>query len=343
MEAQLPPNYKTGNKAFLQALMARGTLTFEEARPIISAIWNADTEGNEEAAQQTLDDVDEAIFIRYMDMAREAVSLFDYDIRTTIHQISKQRIYALINTTSDPQTQLATTYAPDELSYIKRLFDAMFETNNTPRMEIMAIQHMQAVKCARPPNRRQSQMNGDAEDEDSTQQPADRGLKHSEVEDVLTSLCAGGWMERSRAKYFSLAPRGLLELRPWLLETYNDPDAGPDGWQRIKKCVACKDLITYGLRCAEPDCTFRLHDVCETAYWASRAGGQKCQKCSREWTGKNYVGERAATHTDAAQRRKNTSVGGGSRTSTLADEVATQRRRQQEEEDENEDVDTEEE
>lgn len=338
----LPENYKAGNRAFLQALMARGTLTFEEARPLISAIWNAENEGDPEAAQHTAEDVDEAAFRKYTDMARDAVSLFDYDIRTTIHQISKQRVYALVNTTSDPQTQLATTYAPDELSFIKRLFDAMFEKYNTPRMEVMAVTQLQAVKHARPENRRQSDMNGENEDETSTQQPTDRGLKHSEVEDVLTSLVTGGWFEKSRAKYFSLSPRGLLELRPWLLETYNDPDAGPDDWQRIKKCAACKDLITYGLRCAEPDCTFRLHDICENAYWASRAGGEKkCQKCSRAWTGKNYVGERAATQTEAAQRRRNTAAGPDGRRSTQADEDMAQRRRQEEEEEEgDEDVDT---
>ena len=341
MESLLPPDYKTGNQAFLQALTARGTLTYEEARPIIAAILNADNAGDGEAAQATAEDIDEETFTAYMDTAREVVSLLDYDIRTIIHQVSKQRSYALVNTTSDPQTQLATTYTPDELSFIKRILDAMFETFNTPRMEVMAITQMQAVKYARPPNRRQSQVAGDGEEEAETQQSTDRGLKHSEVEEVLSSLVAGGWMEKSRARFYSLSPRGLLELRPWLLETYNDPDAGPDDWQRIKKCGACKELITYGLRCAEPECTFRLHDICETAYWASRTRGEKkCQKCSTAWTGKNYVGERAVTHTAAAERRRNT---GGGRGATLADEVLSQRRREEEEEDENEPVDTEEE
>lgn len=319
MEDILDPSYGHGHRAFLQALAARGTLTFDDARPIIAAIWNAENGAESESDPE---EVTEEYFLQFIDIARQAVSLFDYDIRSTVHQSTKQRIYTLVNTTSDPQTQLATTYSPDELSFIKRLFDAMFEAYNTPRMEIMALTQMQAIKLARP-NRRQSQMEG----EESTQTgPIDRGLKHSEVEDVLASLVDGGWLERSRAKFYSLTPRGLLELRPWLTETYNDPDAEPDEWQRVKQCEACKDLITYGLRCGEPDCTFRLHDICEDAFWRVR-GDKKCPKCSREWSGSHYVGERAVTQTEAYQRgrrRSGPSAGGGGRRSTLADEVLEQ-------------------
>lgn len=35
------PEYNDSNRAFLQAFLARGTLTFKEARPILSAIFTA--------------------------------------------------------------------------------------------------------------------------------------------------------------------------------------------------------------------------------------------------------------------------------------------------------------
>ena len=310
MDGLLDPNYGPSHRAFLQALTARGALTFEDARPILAAIWNAGEQDGE--SEHDADEVTEGDFLSYIDIARQAVSLFDYDIRTTVHQISKERLYVLVNTTSDPQTQLATTYSADELSFIKRVFDSMFETFNSPRMEVMALTQMQAMKVARP-NRRQSQIEG----EESTQSTAGRGLKHSEVEDVFASLVNGGWLEKSRNQYYSLTPRALIELRPWLIETYNDPDAEPDEWQRIKLCAACKDLITYGLRCAEPRCNFRLHDICEDAFWRVR-GDKRCPKCSREWDGKHYVGERAVT-----QRRRPPGGDGGRRTS-LAEEARRQ-------------------
>lgn len=313
MEEALGPHYGHGNRAFLQAIQARGTITFEESRPILAAIFNADN-GNDDARP---DQITEEDFQSYLDAASQAASLFDYEIRSTLHQVTKQRVYALVNTTSDPQTQLATTYTADELSFIKRLLDAMFDKYNTPRMEVLAVTEMQAIKLARP-NRRQSQTQADGAE--ASQAPIDKGLKHSEVESVLASLVEGGWMEKSREGFYSTTPRALLELRPWLVESYNDPDVEPNEWQRIKFCEACKDLITIGLRCAEPDCNLRLHDMCQDAFWRARRG-KTCPKCSKTWTGQNYVGERAVTMTEAFQRGRRRS---GGRKSTLADDVIQQ-------------------
>ncbi|KAH6996514.1 Nse1 non-SMC component of SMC5-6 complex-domain-containing protein [Ilyonectria sp. MPI-CAGE-AT-0026] len=302
--------YTAGNRAFLQAILARGTITFEEAQPVLAEIFTADR-GND--SEVRADQVTQQQFNEYIGIASEAVSLFDYEIRSTVHQVTKQRIYALVNTTSDPQTQLATIHTPDELSFIKRVLDGMFEKYNSPRMEVLAITEMQAIKLARP-DRRQSQVDADAQ----TQTPGDKGLKHSEVENVLASLVEGGWFEKSEDAFYSLSPRALLELRPWLVETYNDPDTGPDEWQRIKFCEACKDIVTIGLRCTEPNCNFRLHDICEDAFWRTRRD-KKCPKCSSAWSGEKYTGERAVTRTEAFQRGQRR--GGGWRRSTLADEV----------------------
>ena len=311
MESVLGHDYNNGNRAFLQALMARGAVTFEECRPILAAIFNAQQRSDDEVRP---DQITEQDFQKYMTTASEAVSLFDYEIRSVLHQVTRQRIYALVNTASDPQTQLATICTPEELAFIKRAFDAMFDTFNTPRMEVLAITEMQAIKLARP-DRRQSNTQVEADEESQT--PLDKGLKHSEVETVLANLVDGGWLEKSRDGFYSATPRMLLELRPWLTETYNDPDAGPNEWQRIKFCEACKDIVTVGLRCAERDCTLRLHDICQDAFWRARRG-KSCPKCSREWSGSHYVGERAVTMTQAFRKGQRRA---GGRRSSLADDV----------------------
>ena len=302
--------YGNGNRAFLQAILARGTITQDEARPILAEIWNLESGDDSEIRPEN---VSEEAFLDYIDKASEAASRFDYEIRSTVHQVTKKRIYALVNTTSDPQTQLATTYTPDELSFIKRVLDAMFDKYNSPRMEVLAITEMQAIKLARPDRR------GSVVDlETQTQQSADKGLKHSEVEGVLASLVEGGWFEKSKEGFYSLSPRALLELRPWLVETFNDPDVGAEEWQRIKFCEACKDIVTIGLRCSDPDCNMRLHDICQEAFWRTRKE-KKCPKCSKEWTGKRYIGERAVTKTEAFQKGRGR--GGAWRRSTLADDI----------------------
>ncbi|KAL7785211.1 Nse1 non-SMC component of SMC5-6 complex domain-containing protein [Trichoderma ceciliae] len=320
--------YSRGNRAFLQALLAHGTMTYQEARPIIAAIINADNAFNPDSGECRPDQIQEEMFLDYIEKASAAASLFDYEIRSTQHQATKERVFALVNTTSDPQTQLATIYSPEELSFIKRVLDAMFVKFNRPRMESLCITEMQAIKLARPP-RRESQGDG----EDQSQAPTDRGLKHSEVENVLESLVEGGWFEISREGFYSPTPRALLELRPWLVDMYNDPDAEPNEWQRIKFCEACKEIVTWGLRCSDPDCTLRLHDICQEAFWKSRRG-TNCPKCSRQWTGDHYVGERAITMTEAYQRGRRR-IGG--HRSTLADEIVHEQGGDEESEDEEED------
>ncbi|KOS21545.1 Non-structural maintenance of chromosomes element 1 -like protein [Escovopsis weberi] len=314
MDRLFQDGYGHGNRAFLQALLARGTITFKDSRPLIAAIMNADRPNDDDLARP--DHVTEDMFLDYIHKASQAASLFDYEIRSGVHQITKQRIYALINTASDPQTQLATTYSPEELSFINRVLDAMFDKFNTPRMESMCITGLQATRLSKPC---ESQAAGG--DQSLLQQEAaaaDKGLKHSEVELVMSNLLAGGWFEKSKDNFYSLTPRALLELRPWLIDSYNDPDAEPGDWQRIKFCEACKDIVTYGLRCSEPDCNARLHDICQDAYWKTRRE-KKCPKCSRDWTEKLYVGERSITMTAAYQKGQKKS---GARRRTLADEIA---------------------
>ncbi|EEY15518.1 conserved hypothetical protein [Verticillium alfalfae VaMs.102] len=276
--ANVALHYRDGNRAFLQAFMARGALTFEDARPILAAIFSAD-----ENQLVTEDKVTRQDFDSYVAAATEAISFFDYEIRSSVHQATSKRVFALVNTTSDPTTQLATTYAPDELSFVKRVLDAMFDTYNTPRMECMCLDSMQVIKLARPPKSRHDnpshheeaeEENGDGggatQAQTQTQAPTDKGLKHSEVEAMAAKLVSEGWLEKSREGFYSLSPRALMELRTWLVESFNDAEAAAGDWQRIKFCEACKDIITQGQRCAARDCNMRLHDMCGDAYWRAR-------------------------------------------------------------------------
>lgn len=124
----------------------------------------------------------------------------------------------------------------------------MFETYNTQRHEIMAITSMQAVQLAKAPteDRRQTQ-NGT-----ETQGTAGQSLTQVQAEKMMNTLVEEGWLEKSQKNFYSLSPRALMELRGWLLETYNDVDDEEDNEEegeesvskRIKLCFACKEIIT---------------------------------------------------------------------------------------------------
>ncbi|KAH8681315.1 RING-like domain-containing protein [Xylariales sp. PMI_506] len=298
-EDSVPVNYNDGNRAFLQALMSRGTVTVREAKPILAAIMTAQRPRQEPV---TPDQVTEADFEAHIGAAQEALSHFDYDLRSTMHQVRKERVWAVVNTTSDPLTQLATLHSPEEIAFVKRILDAMFEKYNTQRMEVMCVDSMQANKFRSAPR----VSSGDdlvVEDDTQAQTQSLKGLKSSEVESVMQAMVDGGWFELSGDGFYGLTPRGLLELRSWLIDSYNDPDAEPDEWQRIKFCEACKEIVTAGQRCAERDCIVRLHDICEDAFWRTRRE-KTCPKCTTAWTGRHFVGPKAVTETDAYKRRK---------------------------------------
>ncbi|EPE02229.1 dna repair protein [Ophiostoma piceae UAMH 11346] len=346
---KLPPGYNDSNRAFLQAFMAHGTLTFRQAQFLLAAILNVGKEQQLLEGTQaqdgpdptelapddiTLDDMRE-----FVGMAQKALAPLDFDIRSATNEwvdmpdldsaqakISA-RVWALISTDHDPKAHLAVMFPPRKLAFVHRLLGALFDTYNTPRIEAMCVTEQQAVKLSRPPRSARPSMPADgAEGAATADANRDRGLKHSVVISLLQSLVRQGWLHKSVQGFYSLSTRALLELESYLVETFNDPSAAADAWQRIKRCAACRELITSGLRCATPTCMLRLHDYCETAYWRTQARaaaaaaapmGQrrpKCPRCNAPWgkeeaedgrsEGKlHFIGQRAITSTDEYRRK----------------------------------------
>lgn len=113
----------------------------------------------------------------------------------------------------------------------------MFETYNTRKHEVIAVTSMQAVGLAKSGDRRASQNGAE------TQGSVGQGLTMKDAEKALKTLVKEGWFEKSRKGYYSLTPRALMELRGWLMETYNDEGYG-ESIIKVKQCNACREIIT---------------------------------------------------------------------------------------------------
>lgn len=124
---------------------------------------------------------------------------------------------------------------------MKRLLDAMFETHNTRRSEAMVLSSIQAIQLAKVSS---SNTSGSTSTENANQAGAAQSLTIPQAETMLARLVEEGWFEKSRKGFYSLSPRGLMELRGWLVDTYNDDDEEGNRGKRIKFCAACKDIIT---------------------------------------------------------------------------------------------------
>lgn len=201
------------------------------------------------------DDITQEHLSSYISEANAAISPFNFEIRSSLRQVSKQpnqdtpdsppvRVYALVNVHIDSLTQLATTYTPDEIAFVKRILDYMFDTNNTRLCEGMVISPIQAIQLAKvtaaDANRRRST---NAETQQS-QGGAVQSLTMTQAETMMKNLVEEGWLEKSRKDYYSLTPRALMELRGWLGETYNYATGSGRKGERIKSCAACRDIIT---------------------------------------------------------------------------------------------------
>lgn len=127
----------------------------------------------------------------------------------------------------------------------------MFDTHNTPRLEAMAVSPMQVAQLARVPNVAEQRESAAAAAAAANGGPA-AGVAQSlgirEADDMMKKLVEEGWFEESRKGFFTLSPRALMELRGWLVATYNDDDdnygQGAPRIDKIKTCLACKDIIT---------------------------------------------------------------------------------------------------
>ncbi|CZT15904.1 related to DNA repair protein Nse1 [Ramularia collo-cygni] len=285
--------YGNKHRAFLQALFSRQTIILDEAKPIIANIETCENPDRPIASE----DVDQTDFENYIYSINNEISPFDYEIRSSIHQTSRERVYALINTTSDALTQMSTIHTADEIAFVKRVLDAMFDTHNTPRAEVMAVTSMQALKLSKDPHRRETQT-----------QSAQGGLTMSQAEKVLADMVLEGWFEQSENGYYSLSPRALMELRSWLVHTYNeapeDVDEGDEEpHERVKSCELCQDIVTVGQRCPNLPCNARLHNHCVRNMFRAQRESEKCPTCSTNWKDAPPVGEEAAPRGSGGARR----------------------------------------
>jgi hypothetical protein len=192
-----------------------------------------------------------------------ALSPFAYEIRSQHSQTAQTRApdearYALVNATSDPQTALATLHSPDEIAFVRRVLDAMFDgPGNSPAREVMAIKAMDALRLGKVPSSA-SRRDGAGEVVGGTQVGAGTqasgapaaSLTMERAENMIEKLVEEEWFDRSSAGFLTLSTRSLMELGQWLFDTYNDPvEELRDGdveraWQRIKTCEGCKQIVT---------------------------------------------------------------------------------------------------
>ncbi|KAF2731834.1 hypothetical protein EJ04DRAFT_497962 [Polyplosphaeria fusca] len=276
------PHYTNAHRALLQSFLSRPIQTVDALKPTLAAILTA-----QNPSRPTLPgDITPSTLPPLLTTLNTKLAPLDYELRPTRSQSpSRTQLYALVNTSSDAFTQLATSFTPDEIAYVKRLLDAIFIENDTRGKEVLAVNTMRAKQLAKAPPRQSQRRRKEEEG------PVVNSIKIEAAERVVEALISQSFLSRSRGNYISLAPRGVLELRGYLKEMYNEE--GDGGVVRIRDCYGCAEIVTVGVRCGERGCGCRLHEQCAVGVLRGEAR-RRCPVCKGGWGGE-WVGEKAAT------------------------------------------------
>ena len=80
--------------------------------------------------------------------------------------------------------------------------------------------------------------------------------------------------------------------------------------------------LRQGQRCAKRSCPCRIHDICTQNLFRVQKS-RKCPICKTDWSGEDFVGERAAA--EASNRHSSHGAGGASR-AVVREEVVEESR-----------------
>ncbi|GAA5834913.1 hypothetical protein JCM9279_007145 [Rhodotorula babjevae] len=221
---------KTCRHLFLQALIARKTLTLDTAK----ALYKECVKLCSLDAPPPLEN--------FVAQLEPGLSLCGFDIKSTREQETGTGMYILVNTIQDEPAKLATEYKAEEIAFFKAIVEKIMLA---PRLSY-SVSQTDAVRCAKQP------------------------LTKTVAIQLVKSFLAKGWLSLHSSARLTLSPRSLVELAPYLRETFaqdaeDDEDDAPDLRHRaVVDCNDCLSIVTSGYACLNPACGVRLHTFCAT-------------------------------------------------------------------------------
>jgi len=108
---------------------------------------------------------------------------------------------------------------------MRAILAGIFETSNSLHEEVYAIRSSEAVNL-------------------SSAQGV--GLTKTAGEATIDKFIQEGWLVKSPAGFITLSERGLMELKGYLTETFNDleDEEGGPRINNVRTCYGCQEIIT---------------------------------------------------------------------------------------------------
>ncbi|KAG6903216.1 hypothetical protein C0995_002759 [Termitomyces sp. Mi166 len=258
-------------RVFLQAILSRAIVSEKLAQTLWTKSIDAVNAANPEleirrpAGRDTWNE--------FVTKVNQSLDSLDLEFRHLHDEISGTQMYALVNRKGDEIAQMATEYTAAEIAFFKAIIELIMLA---PRrsFSVSSTAALREVSAIRPKT----------------------NMSKSQAEAVIGSFVAKGWLVKSSHGRYSLSPRSLLELSPYLKTTYPE---------ELIECTICLEIITRGVACPRDNCKTWLHYHCFTNFIRHQ---KQCPTCRDPWpedhTDKAFVpiGEDAAREGDDAKR-----------------------------------------
>ncbi|XP_068238977.1 non-structural maintenance of chromosomes element 1 homolog [Palaemon carinicauda] len=212
-------NYGDAHRYFLQYITAKRILTASEVKSAYQFCCEKFNIGKSCDLKTFVMTINQHIAVMGLTIKKYAQEDFD----------NSTQCFLLMNTWNNEATRHASVFTDQELSYIRKLVDALVNSGGT-------ISSTEATNLA------------------SHVVPK---MKIADGEAFIDRLTKNRWLFKDADEQnVCLSPLAYAELQTYLEETYEDI---------IPKCVLCKLITFMGYGC--PTCESRVHRMCAEIFW----------------------------------------------------------------------------
>ncbi|KAF8274953.1 Nse1 non-SMC component of SMC5-6 complex-domain-containing protein [Lactarius quietus] len=234
-------------RLFLQSVISRRVLSADLAK----ALWKQSVEAvkaTDDTVQINANTNSADGWGDFLANLNKSLDPLDLELSRMHDEITRKETYALVNRRDDEIARIASDYSPLEISYFRALVEQIMLAPNSSYSisSLAALREVNSLTSA---------------------------MTKTQAESVLVSFVAKGWLLKSKKGRFSLSPRSLLELQPYLKSTYPD---------EVLECKGCFEILTRGYACPKAGCKVRMHNSCYETHHR-RTNGNKCPDCREDW------------------------------------------------------------
>ncbi|KAI9485356.1 MAG: Nse1 non-SMC component of SMC5-6 complex-domain-containing protein [Benjaminiella poitrasii] len=236
-------DYNDSHRLFIQAMLSKRIIPESDAKNLYAKVY-------EMTEHSAVDD-----YHLFISALNKELAELDYTLRISHEERDGTPYLTLVNVKQDPVTELATTFTPTEISYIRELLEKIITADN----DHFAISARSAIKLG---------------------PSVESRLTSKDTQDILDCLVKDQWIAEAENGFYYLDTRAIAELQSYFREQYGED---------IKECTICLDFITMGERCEVDSCPVRLHRYCADRQFSSN-NNPCCPQCSTKWNRSNTFG-----------------------------------------------------